>query len=117
MSSRVKRHVEVLQVLAKAKPATLKAIMNQPDKDLVHCICECTHNILRGNVPLTKAQKIKLMWYKQELRALDKKGTSQKRKQRILQTGGGLLPALLAPLLTPVIAPLAKKVVGKIFKV
>ncbi len=115
MSSRVKRHAEVLQVLAKAKPATRKAIMKHPDKDLVRCLCECTHNILKGNVPLTKAQKTKLARYKQDLRAVASKGTSQKKKQKILQKGG-FLPALLAPLLAPVIAPLASKVIGKIIR-
>lgn len=115
MSSRVKRHAAMLKVLAKAKPATSKALMKEADKDLVYCLCECSHNILKGNVPLTKAQKTKLTRYKQDLRAVARKTTTQKRKRQILQKGG-FLPALLAPLLAPVIAPLASKLVGKIFR-
>ena len=115
MSARVHKHADLLKVLAKAKPATCKAILKTADKGLIHCLCECAHNVLKGNVPLTKAQKTKLARYKQDLRAIDKKTTSQKRKQKVLQKGG-FLPALLAPLLAPVIAPLASKAIGKLLK-
>lgn len=113
MSARVRKHADLLKVLAKAKPPTCKAIMKTADKDLIHCLCECAHNILNGNVRLSPAQKAKLSRYKQDLRSVSKKTTSQKRKQQVLQKGG-FLPALLAPLLAPVIAPLATKVLGKI---
>lgn len=115
MSARVRRHAETLAFLSKAKPVTCKAIIKGADKDLVHCLCECAHNLLQGSVPLTKAQKTKLARHKQGLRDIAKKSTSLKRKQQILQKGG-FLPALLAPLLAPVIAPLAGKVIKKIFK-
>ena len=115
MSTRIRRRADLLKVLAHAKPVTCKTIMKGADKDLVHCLCECTYNILKGNVPLTKAQKAKLTRYKQDLRAVAKKTTSQKRKREILQKGG-FLPALLAPLLAPVIAPLATKAIGKLLQ-
>ena len=115
MSSRVRKHADMLKVLAKTKPATCKAIMQNADKDLVDCLCECAHNILKGNVPLSKPQKTKLTRHKQDLRAIAKKTTRQKEKKDILQKGG-FLPALLAPLLAPVIAPLAGKLIKKIFK-
>jgi hypothetical protein len=115
MSSRVQRHADVLKVLAKAKPNVCKAIIKGGDKDLVHCLCECAHNVLKGNVHLTKAQKAKLTRHKQDLRTVAKKQTSQKKKKQILQKGG-FLPALLAPLLAPMIAPLATKVLGTLLR-
>ncbi len=115
MSARVRKHADTLSLLAKAKPSMCKAILKGADKDLVHCLCECAHNVLKGNVRLTSAQKTKLARYKQGLRAIAKKTTSQKKKKNILQKGG-FLPALLAPLLAPVIAPLAAKVFGKLFR-
>lgn len=115
MSARVRRHADVLKVMAKAKPAMSKAIMKGATPDLIGCLCECAHNVLKGNVPLTKAQKTKLSRYKQDLRAVAKKQTSQKRKCTILQRGG-FLPALLAPLLAPAIAPLVDKVAHKMFR-
>ena len=113
MSARVRKHADLLKVLAKAKPATCKAILKTADKSLIHCLCECAHNVLKGNVTLSKAQKARLTRYKQDLRAIAKKTTSQKRKQKVLQKGG-FLPALLAPLLAPLIAPLASKAIGKL---
>jgi len=115
MSARVRRHADTLAFLSRAKPSTCKAIINAADKDLVHCLCECAHNLLKGTVQLTKAQKTKLSRHKQGLRDVSKKTTSLKRKQQILQKGG-FLPALLAPLLAPVIAPLAGKVIKKLFR-
>lgn len=113
MSARVRKQADVLKVLAKGKPALCKAIVKGADQDLLRCLCECSHNILKGNVPLTSAQKAKLTRYKKELRAVAKKSTSQKKKKQVLQKGG-FLPALLAPLLAPIIAPLATKVFGKV---
>jgi hypothetical protein len=89
-------------MLATAKPKMVKAIINCADKDLVHCLCECAFNVLKGNVPLTNAQKVKLKRYKQHLRALVHKKRANKKK--ILQTGG-FLPALLAPIAASVIGP------------
>ncbi len=115
MSSRLEKHADTLAVLAKAKPAMRRAIIGEADRDLVACMCECSHNILNGNVPLTSAQKTKLARYKEDLRAIADKSTRQEDKKEILQKGG-FLPALLAPLLAPVIAPLASKVIGKIIR-
>ena len=115
MSARVRRHADVLKVLAKAKPNLCKAIIKGGDMDLVHCLCECAHNVLKGTVTLTKAQKVKLGRYKQDLRSVARKQTSPKRKRQVLQKGG-FIPALLAPLLAPIIAPLATKLLGKILK-
>ncbi len=113
MSARVRRHADTLAFLSKAKPSTCQAIIKGASKDLMHCLCECAHNILQGTVPLTKAQKCRLGRHKEGLRDIAKKTTSLKRKQEILQKGG-FLPALLGPLLAPVIAPLAGKVIKKI---
>lgn len=115
MSSRVRRHADVLKVMAKAKPQLCKAIIKGAAPDLIHCMCECAQNVLKGNVPLTSAQKTRLARFKQDLRTVAKKTTSQKKKKQILQKGG-FLPALLGPLLAPVIAPLASQVVGQVAK-
>lgn len=115
MSARVRRHADVLKLMTKAKPQLCKAIIKGAEPDLIHCRCECVQNVLKGNVPLTPAQKTRLTRYKQDLRALDRKTTSQKRKKQILPKGG-FLPALLGPLLAPVIAPLASQVIGQVAK-
>ena len=50
MSGRVKRQVICLQILNRTKNAKLrKAILEYADADLRSALCECAHNILRGN--------------------------------------------------------------------
>ena len=113
MSSRVKRQAPVLQALAKAHPHVCKAILRGADKDLLQCLSECALNIVKGNVPLTSAQKGGLSKYKQKLRKVADKKVSLKQKQKIVQTGG-FASALLVPLIGKVIAPLAIKAIGSI---
>ncbi|CAF1095703.1 unnamed protein product [Brachionus calyciflorus] len=44
------------------------SILNGANKDLIHSLCECIFNILRGNVELTESDKTQLIKYKNSLR-------------------------------------------------
>ena len=103
MPHRLKKHAACLQVLATAKPKMLKAIIQNADQQLIHCLCECAHNLLKGNVPLTPAQNTRLKRYKTQLRELVQKKKANKKK--ILQTGG-FVAALLAPIAASILGPL-----------
>ena len=107
MTSRLKRQVPLLLVLAKANPSVCKTILRSADRDLLQCLSECALNILKGNVKLKPSDKARLTKYRQKLRKVADKRVSLKEKHKIVQTGG-FAPALLAPLLAPLIAPLAK---------
>ena len=72
--------------------------MKEASADLIKALCECTLNILKGNIKLTTAQKKKLARYKNILRSLAVKRTSMKKRKTILQSGG-LIGALLSPVL------------------
>ena len=51
MSGRMKKQAVCLQMLIKTKNAKLrKAILEHADSELIRALCECAHNILRGNV-------------------------------------------------------------------
>ena len=78
----------------------LKAIIQNADQPLIHCLCECAHNLLKGNVPLTPAQNTRLKRYKTHQRELVQKKKANKKK--ILQTGG-FIPAQLAPIAAAVL--------------
>ena len=106
MTTRVKRQAPVLVALTKNHPFVCRAILRGADKDLLHCLSECAHNILKGNVHLTPAEKSRLSKYKQQLRKVSQKKTSLKQKHKLVQTGGWV-PLALAPLLKPLILPLA----------
>ena len=90
--------------MGKTKPCISKHLKTKSDRSLVDCLCECTDNILRGNVLLTKLQKEKLKRNKAGLRTLTKKSVSLKKKKAILQKGE-FLGSLLAPIAS-VVAPL-----------
>ena len=66
-------------------------------------MCECAHNILKGNVPLKNSHKGRLRQYKNDLQALVKRKTALHERKRILQKGG-FVGALLAPLAKSLLA-------------
>ena len=83
-TSHLKNQAVALCMLCKAKPKMCKAVIEAADKDLIHCLCECALNILRGNVPLTTTQLKQLKRYKQHLRQLTEKKLGLKQKERKL---------------------------------
>ena len=110
MANRLKKHSDTLSVMSKANPKVNKVLIQNANKELVYCLCECAHNVLKGNVPLNPSQKRKLNRYKQGLRSLVKSKTSVLKKKKILQQGG-FLPALLGPILG-IAGPIIGKLLG-----
>jgi hypothetical protein len=98
MSEAVKRQGEMLRFLCRAKPSAVKAVVKNASPQLVQTLCECCHNVLKGNVPLTAVQKRRLRRHKSSLRELTKKKLSVKRRKQILQQGG-FIGLLLRPIL------------------
>jgi hypothetical protein len=109
MSARIKRNAPHLKLLCKAKPSLVKAMIKGAPPDLIDALCECGLNVLKGNVPVSPAQKKRLGRHKNNLRVLVKKGTSAKRRRQILQKGG------ILPLLLPIIGPAVAGLMSKIF--
>ena len=110
MSGRMKKQAVCLQMLIKTKNAKLrKAILEHADAELIRALCECAHNILRGNVQMTPREKTRLRKYQTKLRLIARKNVSVKQKRRHLQQTGGFLPALLAPLAASVVIPLLRQ--------
>ena len=104
-----KESANLLRLLTKAKPKVRKALLQNADSDLIRSICECSYNVLQGNVPLNKREKNKLKKYKKELRYLVKKGpTLKQKKKRIIVQKGGFLTALIAPILGGILSSLFK---------
>jgi len=90
-------------------PGELKDCSKYPSAgdDLIKCICDCTLNVLKGNVRVPPKQKSKLKRHKKALRDLAKKKVSLKRKRQIIQKGG-----FLAPLLSAVVPAIASLLTG-----
>ena len=98
MSACVKRNVALLQLLHKSKPAMAKTILKNAPPDLVRALCECSLNVLKGNIKLNATQKKRLRRYKNILRTLATKKPTTKTRKQMLQKGG-FIGALLGPVL------------------
>lgn len=98
-SKRLSRYAALLRKLRRVSSKERGRILKKccRDRDFVLCICEICHNILRGNVALTRSQKNDIRKRKKALRALVLKKTSLDKKRKIVQKGG-FLGAILAPI-------------------
>ena len=73
-------------------------IIDEGGMELVHCICDCVHNILQGNIPVSEEEKTEFQRHKECLRELVKRKTLGREKKRLIQEGGflgSLIPTLV----------------------
>lgn len=97
--NRLRKHSSVLRVLKTAKPSIVRRIIKNGSNDLLSVLCECCHNVIKGNVPLTHFQKKRLQRHKNTLRTLaNKKKLTLFKKRQLLQKGG-FLGVLLGPVI------------------
>jgi hypothetical protein len=80
-------------------------------KDIKTCLHECAINVLKGNVPLSQKEFLRLKKYKNTVRALSKRKLMKKKTESIIQKGG-FLPLLLSPIIGA-LANVAIKGIGK----
>lgn len=99
MSRRLKKHLELLKLVQKAKPEHRKILIKTAEKSLILCLCECIDNILRGNVKLGPKKTKELASYAKVLRKIVDRKTNNNTKRKLLIQKGGFLPALLAPII------------------
>lgn len=99
------KHSTILHALCYLSPEQTKSLLKHADLKLIKCICECALNILNGNITLNKHQKGTLSKHRLLLRKLaENRGTWKKKKNLVIQRGGGFLPLLLAPLLGSILS-------------
>jgi hypothetical protein len=99
MTKRLRSNWDELKVLRKAKPKLRKSILRAAENDLITCLSECSHNVLNGNIQLSKKDKKALAKHSKALRALAKRKASTSKRRQILVQKGGFLPALLGPII------------------
>jgi hypothetical protein len=96
----MKKYCKILHILCQ-KPVDKKiqfALLQSPG--LVKALSEIAHNLLRGNIALSKVQKKKLQRHKTLLRSLACKQYSCTHKRKIIQRGGAAFLPLLAPIIS-----------------
>ena len=100
MSKRLKLHAPKLKLLCKLNNNRKRRWLEKNlDDSLLICLCECSLNVLKGNIPLLPKQKKLLAEHKDCLRQLIDKKISKKQKKQILQDGG-FVGMLLGPIVS-----------------
>ena len=96
---RLRKFAPTLHLLQKAPPSLKRNIIEKSSTEFIRCPCDCSYNILKGNVQISPSNK--LSKHKTKLRQLSNKKVSLKKKRKIVQTGGFLSVLLntLAPVL------------------
>ena len=115
MSQLIERNASLLHFLGTCKNRKQRnAIINLLTEEQLNAIAECNHNVIKGTVPLSKAQLTSLKRKRKELLDLDEdhdlahlQGTERRKakqaKRKAILQQGGLLPLLLAPVLGAII--------------
>ena len=100
MSQKLKEFAPKLKSLAKCTHVRKeKWVQENLDEDLLCVLCDCSLNILSGNVKLQPRQKKSLEKHKERLRILADKKIPLKRKKVLIQDGG-FLAAILGPIVS-----------------
>ena len=101
---------DLLRVLGHCQPKIRDSILKNCENDLIHIICDCVYNVVKGNIPgLTQEKVTKLAHYKTSLIKLTKKVPIKEKRKILIQKGSGFLPFLLL-----LVALLIAKAVSKI---
>lgn len=100
MTNRIVKNLELIKAIHQCKKSQKKKLLKSAHPELVNAICDCVHNVLLGNVPLTKYRKDKLKSKKLVLRKLvDRKNKTPSRKKLLLRHGSGFLSSILGPVI------------------
>ena len=97
--NRLRKNGPTLQLLQNASTPSGKRILDKASPELIRCLCDCAHNILQGNVTLSRHYKQKLRQNKTKLRKLANRKVALKTKKQLVQTGG-FLPLRITDLFT-----------------
>jgi hypothetical protein len=114
--SNVKYHIQLMRIITRSKPGDRATILKHLNDKGVHFICEVIHNIINGNLHLSKKQRglIRrgLMSEKECYRYLSKKKNNLYKKRKLIEQHGegiGLLLARALPYAVQLIESLFKK--------
>jgi len=103
MSTNLKSHLKLLELLCCSNPETLKILINKSDNNFILAVCEVIKNFKEGNFDCKKKNLRKLKKFKTQIYKLSntsKSSKNLKNQRKILsQKGKGFLPLILAPFL------------------
>ena len=107
--------IQVLKYIKSLKGDNLNYIKHTNSKD-IELICNCCHNLLLGNFPLTEKEKANIKEIInpniEKIKILARKNGSVKKKRKVLsekQIGSGIFTLLATTLLPILISSIAGK--------
>ena len=108
--NRLRKNGPTLRLLQKAPTPLQNRILNKASSEIIRCLCDCAHNVLEGNVEISRHHKQKLKPHKTKLQKLADRKVALKTKQKIIQKGGflSILLSALAPVISGVLGSLIK---------
>ena len=86
----IKKHGSMVMAMMQATPQTRKKLVKDSPSEVIRCVSECCHNVLKGNVHLSSAQKKELYPNRQHLRRLASKSISVKKKNTNFKSKRGI---------------------------
>ena len=90
-----KEFEHVLKLINKSRPDVIPYLLKSISNKVVRSLIEIAYNLLRGNIPITDKQIIKLKKNKKELKILINKRNSINKKRKILQENTDLVQNML----------------------
>ena len=113
---KLKQRVDTLSKVNQMRGGCDTQFLKKFSDDEINCICEACYNILDGNIPMNKNNKLKLknklIPIKNEIRKLGNSKISVKTKRKLLaipQVGRGIVSAMATLVLPALISMLSQK--------
>lgn len=109
-----KKTKQTLKFLASGPhPEITHHILRNADRALVKGICNAAYNVTKGEIPLTRRQKVLFAHHRPVLNALTTPQTSIEHKQKQIQQGGSLLATILPVVLGAVLTTVGSAIFQK----
>lgn len=97
-----KQQLKQLELLDVCPEKLRKGILEKLPNSGIKAICECSLNVLKGNVPLSERQKSCLSKHKNVLRRISNKKCPLHTKRKLIVQNGGFLNVLIPAALTAI---------------
>lgn len=104
-------HLSLLKSICVCKRKLRNGIIQNGNKNFIKSICECCHNLLKGNIKLPKEDLEKIRKYKAAIRKILKKSSLKTKKKFLIQHGGFL--QILIPAAVSAISSIISSFINK----
>jgi hypothetical protein len=109
--ARLKRNYPLIKALQHANDKQRRLIIKKAKPELVQTIADICYNLTKGNIPISKNKRQKLVRFKTQLRRIADNNIGIRKKRKEIVQKGGFLGAII-----PAISIVASLVSGLLSK-